>query len=225
MGRLSVKDFSKWLKQQVGMPYLWGGNGESLFDSIRELSAKKNQSKENTETMLSFIQKNLTGDIRFFDCSGLGVSYLLKNKGIAYDTTAKGLYRLCDPLNESQVVEGDWCFLKDSGGNIYHIGYVVDNDMVVHAFNQEKGVIMEKRTARKWFYARPNFAFDFSDLDENKKETVTVKEYVVNSGDTLWKIANKYGTTVNAIVNSNKEKYPRITPNFIHVGWRLTIPQ
>lgn len=183
MGRLSVKDFSKWLKQQVGMPYLWGGNGESLFDSIRELSDKKNQSKKNTETMLSFIQKNLTGDIRFFDCSGLGVSYLLKNKGIAYDTTAKGLYRLCDPLNESQVVEGDWCFLKDSGGNIYHIGYVVDNDMVVHAFNQEKGVIMEKRSNQNWIYARPEFAFDFSGLQLSLYDTLKVGATVTVAED------------------------------------------
>ena len=42
MGRLPVKDFSKWLKQQVGMPYLWGGQNESLFDLIRQLAAKKN---------------------------------------------------------------------------------------------------------------------------------------------------------------------------------------
>ena len=183
MGRLSVKDFSKWLKQQVGMPYLWGGNGESLFDLIRQLAARKEQSDSHTKTMLSFIEDNFTKDIRFFDCSGLAIDYLLRNKGLAYDTTAAGLYRLCDPINDSQVVEGDWCFLKDSDGDIYHIGYVVDNDMVVHAFNQEKGVIMEKRTAKKWIYARPEFAFNFSGLQLSLYDTLKVGATVTIAED------------------------------------------
>lgn len=225
MGRLSIKDFSKWLKEQVGSAYLWGGQGESVFELVESLAKRNNQSDAATAITLRYLSSHGTRDIRFFDCSGLAVRYLLDNKGLAYDTTAAGLYRLCDPVKDSEIREGDWCFLCDSGNNIYHIGYIVDNDMVVHAFDQEKGVIMEKRSNQNWIYARPEFAFDFSALEENKEETVTAKEYVVNSGDTLWKIANKYGTTVNAIVNANKEKYPRITPNFIHVGWRLTIPQ
>lgn len=202
MGRLSVKDFSKWLKQQVGMPYLWGGQNESLFDLIRQLAAKKEQSDKNTEKMLAFIEKNLTKDIRFFDCSGLAIDYLLRNKGLAYDTTAAGLYRLCDPINESQVEEGDWCFLKDSDGDIYHIGYVVDNDMVVHAFNQEKGVIMEKRTARKWIYARPEFAFDFSGLQLSLYDTLEAGATV-----TITESIKGYNTADNAL----KGKNPTVT--------------
>lgn len=225
MGRLNRFDFTKWAKEQVGSAYLWGGQGESLYELIENLAAKKEQSDANTDKMLDFIKRKGIPDLHFFDCSGLSVDYLLRNKALAYDTTAAGLYRLCDPIKESEVVEGDWAFLKDSDGDIYHIGYVVDNNEIVHAFSQSDGVIQEKRSKRNWFYARPNFAFDFSDLEKKKEETVEVKEYVVNSGDTLWKIANKYGTTVNAIVSANKEKYPKITPSFIRVGWRLVIPK
>lgn len=44
--------------------------------------------------------------------------------------------------------------------------------------------------------------------------------YVVRSGDTLWKIASKYGTTVAAIVKANN-----LDPNkYLAVGQTLTIP-
>ena len=51
------------------------------------------------------------------------------------------------------------------------------------------------------------------------------KKYVVKSGDTLGEIAKKYATSVDKIVQDNKAKYPKITPNFIRVGWELVIKQ
>lgn len=223
MGMLNRFDFTRWAKEQVGSVYLWGGQGESIYGLIKNLAAKKEQSDANTDKMLDFIKRKGIPDLHFFDCSGLSVDYLLRNKVLSYDTTAAGLYRLCDPIKENEVVEGDWAFLKDTDGDICHIGYVVDNEEVVHAFGQSDGVIQEKRSKRNWIYARPNFAFDFSDMEEKKKEDVAAKEHVVKPGDTLWRIANRYGTTVNAIVSENKAKYPNITPNFIRVGWRLVI--
>lgn len=45
----------------------------------------------------------------------------------------------------------------------------------------------------------------------------------VKSGDTLGKLAKKYGTTVDQIVVDNKAAYPRITANYIVVGWKLKV--
>ena len=47
--------------------------------------------------------------------------------------------------------------------------------------------------------------------------------YTVQKGDTLGAIARKYGTTVDAIVEDNRLKYPAITANFIRVGWVLRV--
>lgn len=47
--------------------------------------------------------------------------------------------------------------------------------------------------------------------------------HTVKSGDTLSKLANKYGTTVSSIVNLNKGKYPKISANYIVVGWKLNV--
>lgn len=45
--------------------------------------------------------------------------------------------------------------------------------------------------------------------------------YVVKSGDTLWKIANQFGTTVQKIIEMNK-----LDPNaYIWVGQNLTVPE
>lgn len=49
--------------------------------------------------------------------------------------------------------------------------------------------------------------------------------YKVASGDTLSKIAKKYGTTAKKIYEANKSKYPAMTMNYILVGWELTIPK
>lgn len=55
--------------------------------------------------------------------------------------------------------------------------------------------------------------------------TTGAKIHKVVMGDTLSAIARKYGTTVAKIVTTNKGKYPKITANYIVVGWTLTIPQ
>lgn len=58
-------------------------------------------------------------------------------------------------------------------------------------------------------------------------EVVTPKATVhtVKRGEWLSKIAAKYETTVEQIVDANKETYPslRKNPNLIHKGWSLTI--
>jgi LysM repeat protein len=44
--------------------------------------------------------------------------------------------------------------------------------------------------------------------------------YTVKKGDTLWEIAKKYGTTVDALAKANNIK----NPNLIYAGSKLTIP-
>lgn len=202
MGKLQVKEFTKWVKEQVGNAYLWGGQGESVYELVRKLAKKNGQSDERTDKMLKYMNKMGAKDIKFFDCSGLSIYYLMKNNAISYDTTASGLYKLCSPINDSQVVEGDWCFLKNANGDIYHIGYVVDNEKIVHSLNQEKGVIIENRASRKWIYARPDFAFDFTKPQKPQIDTLEVGYKV-----TLTESIKGYNTADNAL----KRRNPTVT--------------
>lgn len=151
-------EFVAYVKSKVGSPYLWGGQGESLHEIITEYARKKKQSDSATKDMIKFMGIK---DVEFFDCSGLGVNYLLKHGLISYDTTADGLYRKCDKISKEEAVPGDFVFFVDGSDKATHVGYVVENGYVVHALDQKKGVIKEKLSARKWVYGRPNFAFEF----------------------------------------------------------------
>ena len=54
------------------------------------------------------------------------------------------------------------------------------------------------------------------DNDNNQEEEMT---YVVQSGDSLWSIANRYGISVDALKNANN-----LTSNVLSVGQVLVIP-
>ena len=56
-------------------------------------------------------------------------------------------------------------------------------------------------------------------LPENKKSG----RYIVRQGDTLWKIARKYGCSVAEIVSLNRELIR--DPALIYSGWELKVPQ
>ena len=50
--------------------------------------------------------------------------------------------------------------------------------------------------------------------------------YTVQPGDTLARIAKDHGTTVETLVNLNKDRYPSLAdnPGLIEVGWTLQLP-
>ena len=56
-------------------------------------------------------------------------------------------------------------------------------------------------------------------LPENKKSGI----YIVRQGDTLWKIARKYGCSVAEIISLNRELIRN--PALIYSGWELKVPQ
>ena len=165
--KVKTSEFIKWVESKVGCPYLWGGQGETLFDMVRKYCATKSQSKEATEKMITFLKKKGVVDKEFFDCSGLGVKYLLDHGALKYDTTADGLYKKCVLINMDEVRAGDWVFfIKDR--RAVHIGYMVTDSEVVHALDQTVGVIREKLSANKeWNSAgRPEFCMEY-DLPQN----------------------------------------------------------
>lgn len=56
------------------------------------------------------------------------------------------------------------------------------------------------------------------ETNENKREMYTVKK-----GDTISNIAKKYNTTVDNIINLNKDRYPQMKTSYIRVGWDIIV--
>lgn len=121
-------------------------------------------------------------------------------------------------------------------------GYTVYGDNGAVIYSNKK----EDTAATKWYRVRKNWedaasqlgaykVYDnavnncpagyavFNDSGEVLYRMAAACEYVVKSGDTLGEIAKKYATSVDKIVQDNKAKYPKITPNFIRAGWKLVI--
>lgn len=59
--------------------------------------------------------------------------------------------------------------------------------------------------------------------DLTRFDTPSARSYTVQSGDTLTRIARRYATTVDKLVENNKAIYPRMTRDYIQVGWKIKL--
>lgn len=135
--------FISYLLSKVGCSlYVWGAQGESIKSIVREWVTKKETSQNNVNRVMSLLDKLLKDDLFFYDCSGLGVDWLLKQKLIKSDMTANSMYNLCSKVSKSSLKKGDWVFVLNSSGVATHIGYVVDDKLnVVESAGRDRGVI------------------------------------------------------------------------------------
>lgn len=78
------------------------------------------------------------------------------------------------------------------------------------------GLIVQANKAR-YKSITPNYIQAGWTLDIPKQK------YIVKRGDTLTKIAQRFNTTVENIVEKNLPTYPKITPDYIQVGWVLIV--
>lgn len=122
--------------------------------------------------------------------------------------------------NDPEV--GDQIFFY-SNGDINHTGLVASVDSsAVHTIegNASDGVrtrSYSKTDERIAGYGRPRY----SDIQPEPAPSEEPATYKVVAGDTLTKIADRFGTTVQAIVIANKLK----NPDLIFIGQLLKIPE
>lgn len=192
--KAKTSEFIQYIKSKLGMAYLWGGQGETVFDQLRKLAKIKDQSDANTVKMLTFMQSKGVKDLEMYDCSGLAVSYLMKVGAIEYDMTADGMYRKCAKITIEQARPGDMVFLLNKEGKATHVGFIVDHGTTMHALNQTRGVISEKLSLRKWLFGRPDFCLEY-DLEPPKIDITTLQP-----GDSieLYESIKGYNTADNA---------------------------
>ena len=124
--------------------------------------------------------------------------------------------------NDPEV--GDQIFFY-SNGDINHTGIVVDVDALVvrtiegNASDEVRAKTYKKTDERIAGYGHPRYTDTQTDPVEAPSEEPAT--YKVVAGDTLTKIASRFGTTVQALVTINKLK----DPNLIIIGQILKIPE
>ena len=150
-----IEEFEKLLEEQVSRGiYVWGGNGENLCE-MKDPEAwirDKETNKENAERAIKLYRKRKAAGvkvIRAFDCSGL-IYWALKMLGlIKDDVSSRGLYKLCDPIEEEDLKPGDLVF-HDDGKQIVHVGAWVTCGYQIESMGRDVGVVKSKRKSGYW---------------------------------------------------------------------------
>lgn len=150
MAKVKYEAFRDYLETEVKNKsiYLWGGQGESLNKLTNEYIKEKETSVSNANRVIRLrdARNKKYPKLRAFDCSGLAVWFLLKEKAIAKDMTANSLMKLCETIPKDNLAPGDFVFRVDDG-KAYHIGYVVDDLYVIEAKGRDDGVVKRKLNA------------------------------------------------------------------------------
>ena len=148
------EQFVQAVTDQVGKGvYVWGGNGEILDDAMDALTfvEQHETSEENKRRAIALIAKRMeehVSTIRAFDCSGL-VYWALHSLGLqGYDVSSRGLYALCRPIEERELLPGDLVFHHD-GTQIVHVGVCVGSEQV-ECKGRDVGVVKNKRRPGYW---------------------------------------------------------------------------
>ncbi len=161
MGNLS--SFIRFLHEQVQNHsiYVWGTQGQQGAAITEAWIKKRETSTVNANRAITFWKKQCAagyGDmLRAFDCSGLGVCFLLQHGLIKSDMSANGIMGKCKKITKAELRIGDFVFKTDSSGRATHIGYVTDNDLnIIEAKGRDYGVT--KSPLKGWsVYGRPPY--------------------------------------------------------------------
>ena len=110
-----------------------------------------------------------------------------------------------------------------SSTNLSHTTYIVKRGDTLSSIARKHNVTVTSIVEINHI-KNPNLIYIGEELkitsDATKKNnTSSTKTHVVKSGDTLWKIANKYGTTVEKLVKDNNIN----NPNMIYPGDELVV--
>lgn len=153
--RSYVDEFLELLYSQVDRGiYVWGGNGENLSDMEKPIAfiERHEEDAKDEQRAIELFEKRVNEgiiDIRAFDCSGL-VYWALNTLGLQKDdVSSRGLYRLCEPIEQSQLRRGDLVFHHD-GTRIVHVGVWTGDGDQIECKGRDVGVVLNKRRAGYW---------------------------------------------------------------------------
>jgi hypothetical protein len=146
----NVDLFIEYLYDQIGEPYLWGGQHTRLTpENYKAVIAKRESKEEDRRRVEAYCEKKFSEGatvLYAYDCSGLGCYWLYNLKHLyKCDVNADTMMRRCK-LTDEPPKEGYWLF-KLSGSKATHIGYMVTDAELIEAGGRDVGV--QKRAFRK----------------------------------------------------------------------------
>lgn len=111
--------------------------------------------------------------------------------------------------------------IRSTPSSVYEVLGYIQLGSTIRILNKEGDWYRVVLNSGKQGYAKVTDLVDVATSEPQPPTTPSTIEYVVVSGDVLWKIAQKYGVTVNDIIAANN-----LDPNsYLAIGQKLIIPQ
>ena len=203
-----IEEFIKYLKDQIGQPYVWGAQGTELTRAdYKRIIDRREEKESNRKAAKKFCEKKFAEGhsvLRAYDCSGLGM-YYLQNLHHIYDYDMSANSMLCKCEQVSTAKRGFWVF-HWNGKKATHVGYMVTDTEVVHAKGRSYGVVREKfKKGTQWNRIGKPKCFKF---DETFRFNRVLKygmkgEDVIEMKKLLIKAGFGDGITVNTASSQN----------------------
>lgn len=152
--------FIEYLKEQIGEPYVWGGQHTKLLpDTYVKIIEKKEAGRGGykdgqsyAEAAIDFCKKKFEEGAKVlyaYDCSGLGCYWLCNLKHLyRIDVNANTMMSRCE-LKKELPKRGWWVFRLD-GKRASHIGYMIDDYYLIEAKGRRYGVVKTKFQTKDW---------------------------------------------------------------------------
>lgn len=248
---VKLSDFIKTLKmaQKSKTLYVMGGFGAPLNAKNKKRYSNNNEYNRNP-TRAKMINE-ASEDTFAFDCVCLIKGCLSGWNGDLNRTYGGATYPfICPDYSADGMFTRKYVygisndFTKITPGAVVHmsghVGVYIGCGQVIESSPKWKNCVQVSYLGNLPEYKKGNFRIWSNygylpcvDYSEGVKETPikeTIKEekhekrkYVVMPKDNLTRIAAEFDTTIEKIIEDNIKKYPRMTRNFICVGWVLEV--
>ena len=162
--KVEFSEFKSYLISNLGMMYVLGAQGNKFVDLLDKICAMEKNEIGLVNNVLTLLEKKLKAGVDIntllaYDCSGLGMYWLMLKGIFKSDMTAKDLYNSIPQKVESlnSVRAGDFVFTESLG----HVGYAIGDDSVIEARGTSWGVVLTDLYKREWTkIARPDWWID-----------------------------------------------------------------
>ncbi len=166
MKKIDLNEFIDYLLDQLGQPYVWGGQHLKLTpDNYVAAITRREKDETNRAAAIAYCKARFDAGAEVlygYDCSGLGMYWLQNVKNVySHDKTANGMMRDCEIVDAPK--RGYWVFRVDADGKATHIGYMVTDTEVVHAKGRAFGVVREAYKKSYWRAVGKPPMFEFSE--------------------------------------------------------------
>lgn len=219
MKQVNLTEFNQYLHEQIGQPYVLGGQHLKLTpDNYVTVISKRESDAQHRADAIAYCKRLFDEGysvLYAYDCSGLGMYYLQNVKKIySYDMSANSMMHQCEIVSAPK--NGYWVF-RTSGDKAVHIGYMVSDTELIKAKGRKYGVVRTKYKAYAWNKIGKPKCIEF---DEPKPEPTYVYEIKVTGSVNVRKGNGVLSKRIATVRNCN---IPYLGQAVEKPNWYLTI--